>query len=62
MAADKVAKTKEEVDDTLEGYRAVVIEDDHAEACITGLGHKPLSAVFKLLESCKFLMFNNWKS
>ena len=36
MIADKVMKLKIQVDDTLDGCEAVVVGEDHDEACFSG--------------------------
>ena len=51
MLADEVTKVKSEVDDTLDRCGAVVIRDEHDDACFTGLGQEPVTAVFKPLQS-----------
>ena len=51
MAAHKVPKIKEEEDDILDIFWAVLVEDDHTDVFFTGLGQKHVSAVFKLLQS-----------
>ena len=46
MAAEEVVKVKGEVGDILNRYGAVVVEEDHAEACFKGLGQETISPVF----------------
>ena len=52
MAYGKVARVKEEVGNTLDRCRAVVVEDDHAD---TYFRQEPISAVFKPLQSSSFI-------